>query len=98
MAKTKTVGGRPKTRSSLPPALARKMIRQHRDLYFAIAIFGPYACAEELIRRYKLTCGEKGRKYNRQSAIEEAANLVRMDSRTLTNWLARSKAVRDRYY
>jgi hypothetical protein len=73
------------------------MIRQHQYLYpFAMTLFGPYRCAEEAIRRYKVMCEQTGRRFERDYAIIEAAKLVRLPKRKLRNWLLRSKRIRDR--
>jgi hypothetical protein len=90
-------GGRPRLRESFPPWLARRMIRQHNDLNFALMLFGPYRCAEEMIRRYKEACEQPGRKkFDRDFAIGEAAKKVDLPKRKLQNWLLRSKRIRDR--
>jgi hypothetical protein len=96
MGKIKRSGGRPRSRENFPPSLARRMIRQHNDLNFALMLFGPYRCAEEVIRRYKEACGQAGRPFERDYAIAEAAKLVRLPKRRLRNWLLRSKRIRDR--
>jgi hypothetical protein len=97
MGKIKRSGGRPKSRENFSPSLTRRMIRQHRYLYpFAMTLFGPYRCAEEAIRRYKATCEQTDRKFERDYAIDKAAKLVGLPKRKLRNWLLRSKRIRDR--
>jgi hypothetical protein len=90
-------GGRPRLRENFPPSLTRRMIRQHDDLYWALLIFGPYRCAEEVIRRYKEACEQTGNTFERDYAITKAAKKVGLPKNRLRNWLLRSKKIRDRY-
>jgi hypothetical protein len=89
MGKAKRRVGRPKRHEWLE--IARKAVRQHDNLHWALMLFGPRVCAEEVIRRHKVDCKRAGRRYSRDYAIDEAAKLVGMDRNTLANWLNRSK-------
>jgi len=61
-------------------------------------IFGPYRTAEEWIRRYKERCKETGQKFESKYALNEAAELFRLDENALNNWLRRPKQYRERSY
>jgi hypothetical protein len=78
-------------------ALARKAVwqKQNRNnLLWSLTIFGPYICAEEAIKMYKLKCKTSGTNYNREFAITEAAKMVGMKRDTLANYLNRADKAR----
>jgi hypothetical protein len=87
--------GRPKRDHPIDPKLGAKMIRR-MPILFALSIFGPRLTAAELISREKERCKETGTKYNRETAIDEAAKAVRMEPKQLANWLNRSQRSRAR--
>jgi hypothetical protein len=57
-------------------------------------ILGKRAVAEEMLRRRKAECKERGIKYNRREQIDFIAEDLRMDPDELANWLNRSKQAR----
>jgi hypothetical protein len=77
-------------------AVARKAVWQHEDLAFALGCFGPYICAERIIKQHKMECRKSGAKYSREFAIDEAAVMVGMNRDTLANYLSRSRKVSGR--
>jgi hypothetical protein len=81
------------------PVLARIMVRQHdlgndRGLIFALGIFGPRICAEELFERYRDEYKQAGRHKYRDEAIDKAADRVGLDRDKFRNWINRSKSKR----
>jgi hypothetical protein len=93
----KGLGGRPKRVHPIAPETGTKMIRR-MPLALALMIFGPHRTAEEMMRRDQEHCEETGRRYDRKSALEKAANSVGLDQDVLENWLRRPKQYRARYY
>jgi hypothetical protein len=79
-----------------PEEISRIAIRQHKVLEFALMIFGPRVCAREIIRRHRIECAQADRKYDREYAIDQAAEMVGFDREKLANWLNRSKRARKR--
>jgi hypothetical protein len=77
-------------RAPLWASVARKAVWQHNDLDWALQCFGPYICAERIIKQNKMECRRSGKKYNREFAITEAATMVGMDRTTLDNYMARA--------
>ena len=43
---------------------------------------------------HRIECARTGRKYDREFAIDQAANMVGLDREKLVNWLNRSKRLR----
>jgi hypothetical protein len=72
-------------------AVARKAVWQHDDLRWALQCFGPYICAERIIKQNKMECRRSGKKYSREAAITAAATMVGMPRTTLANYLARAR-------
>jgi hypothetical protein len=80
--------------------LARIMVRQHdlgsdRGLIFALGMFGQYVVAEELFERYRDQAKRVDR-YRRDEAIDQAADLVRLDRDRFRHWMNRSRASRSK--
>jgi hypothetical protein len=88
--------GRPKITHPIEPELAQKIIRQ-MPVIFITGLFSRRAGAEEWMRRYKHACRSGGYKYDRKSALTEAADIMGLDESKLDNWLRRSKRSRARY-
>ena len=95
-SRPKKSGGRSKRAHPIDPKIGAIMIRR-MPVIFAPSIFGPRLTAEELIRRQKVNCQKTGRKYVRETAIDEAAKVVGMDPGQLANWLNRPKRSRAGY-
>jgi hypothetical protein len=79
-----------------PEEISRVAVRQTDDLLWALAIFGPRVSAREIIRRHRIECSQTGRKYDREYAIDQAAEMVGLDPQKLANWLNRSKRAHKR--
>ena len=77
-----------------PYEIARIAVRQHTSLDFALVLFGPYVCGEEIMRRHQIKCQQTGREYIREDALDAAAEMVGMTPNKLDNWLKRSKKAR----
>ena len=75
--------------------LTRAALRRHDHIEWAVAMFGPYYTAEEVVRRYREECEQAGCKFERDYVIGEAAKKVGLPEDKLRNWLLRSRKIRD---